>query len=169
MSDASGRRNTSPCLHLLCGLVGSGKSTLARRLEAESPAVRLTLDEWMLRLNPELTVEDTAYGERATVVRSLLGDIAEQVLRTGSDAILDWNSWSRERRADGIARARRAGAEVLLHRLTTSLEESTRRARARTEAGTAYAHTVDLAGNTHLAGLIEEPSEDEGLRLIIYP
>ena len=169
MSDASGRRNTSPCLHLPCGLVGSGKSTLARRLEAESPAVRLTLDEWMLRLNPELTVEDTAYGERATVVRSLLGDIAEQVMRTGSDAILDWNSWSRERRADGIARARRAGAEVLLHRLTTSLEESTRRARARTEAGTAYAHTVDLAGNTHLAGLIEEPSEDEGLRLIIYP
>ena len=123
MSDASGPSTARPRLHLLCGLVGSGKSTLARRLEAEAPAVRLTLDEWMLRLTPELALEDPAYGERAAVVRALLSDIVEQVLRTGSDAILDWNSWSRERRADGIARARRVGAEVLVHRLTTPLEE----------------------------------------------
>ncbi|MDN5726533.1 MAG: ATP-binding protein [Propionibacteriales bacterium] len=32
-------------VHLLCGLNGAGKTTHARRLEAELPAVRFTLDE----------------------------------------------------------------------------------------------------------------------------
>lgn len=157
-----------PTLHLLCGLVGSGKSTLARRLEAEGPAVRLTLDEWMLRLHPDLSLEDPTYGQRATTMRGLLGDLAEQVLRTGSDVVLDWNCWSRSRRAEAIACARRGGAQVVLHRLTTSLEESTRRARVRQEAGTAFSHAVDTAGNAHLAGLLEEPGEDEGLRVVVH-
>lgn len=130
--------------------------------------MRLTLDEWMLRLHPGIELEDPAYGERAGLVRDLLGDVAEQVLRAGTDVVLDWNCWSRERRAEAIARARRAGADVVLHRLTTSLEESTRRAEARRLAGTAYAHPVDLAGNQHLAHLLEEPVEDEGLRLVIH-
>lgn len=43
-------------LHLLYGLSGSGKSTLARTLQAQGPAVRFTLDEWMLRLHPELSI-----------------------------------------------------------------------------------------------------------------
>ena len=158
----------TPTLHLLCGLVGSGKSTLARRLEAERPAVRFTLDEWMLRLHPGLALEDPAYGERATLLRGMLGELAEQVLRTGSDAVLDWNCWSLQRRGEAIDCARRAGAEVVLHRLTTSLEESTRRAQGRQDAGTAFAHAVDRAGNEHLAGLLEEPSEDEGLRLVLH-
>ena len=158
----------SPTLHLLCGLVGSGKSTLARGLEAEGPAVRLTLDEWMMRLHPGLALEDPGYGERATELRGLLAELAAQVLRTGADVVLDWNCWSRQRRAEVIACARRVGAEVVLHRLTTSLEESTRRARARQEAGTAFAHAVDAAGNAYLAGLLEEPREDEGLRLVIH-
>jgi predicted kinase len=39
-----------PTLHLICGLPGSGKSTLARKLEGEKDAVRLTPDEWLMRL-----------------------------------------------------------------------------------------------------------------------
>ncbi len=39
-----------PTPHMVCGLPGSGKSTLARQLEHELDLVRLTPDEWMLRL-----------------------------------------------------------------------------------------------------------------------
>lgn len=154
-----------PRLHLLFGLVGSGKSTLARQLAEETPAVRFTLDEWMLRLYPEVTLDDDAYGEHATGVRELIGDLAEQVLATGTDVVLDWNFWSRERRAWAVRRVQAAGGELVLHRLCTSLEESTRRARAREEAGAPFAHAVDLAGNTHLAALLEEPHESEGLHI----
>ena len=42
----------APTVHLLCGLNGAGKTTLARSLEASLPAVRFSLDDWMLRLHP---------------------------------------------------------------------------------------------------------------------
>ncbi|NJC23977.1 putative kinase [Arthrobacter pigmenti] len=44
----------NPRVHLLCGLNGAGKTTYARQLEHELPAVRFSLDEWMLHLFPEL-------------------------------------------------------------------------------------------------------------------
>ncbi|APX32788.1 hypothetical protein BH708_08705 [Brachybacterium sp. P6-10-X1] len=153
-------------LHLLYGLAGSGKSTLARRLAEEEPAVRFTLDEWMLRLYPDLTIEDPAYGDRAAEVRELIWTVAEQVLRADVDAVLDWNSWSVARRGWALARAAGAGVDVVLHRLSTSLEESTRRAQERENTGTAFAHTVDQAGNEHLASLREEPTPSERLTII---
>lgn len=163
MPDLPRPRSSPPRLHLLFGLVGSGKSTLARRLAEQTPAVRFTLDEWMMRLHPGIGLDEEAYGERAAEVRELIGNLAERVLRTGSDVVLDWNSWSRHRRAWAVARARAVGAEVVLHRLSTSAEESTRRARARQRSGEAFAHAVDAAGNSHRAALLEEPHAEEGL------
>lgn len=168
MSGLPRPRSSPPRLHLLFGLVGSGKTTLARRLAEHTPAVRFTLDEWMMRLHPGIGLEEEAYGERAAEVRDLIGDLAEQVLRTGSDVVLDWNSWSRRRRAWAVAHARAADAEVVLHRLSTSAEESTRRARARQQSGEAFAHAVDAAGNSHLAALLEEPRAEEGLLLCAH-
>lgn len=155
-------------LHLLYGLSGSGKSTLARQLAEQNPAVRFTLDEWMLRLHPELSIDDPSYGERAEVARELIWSIAEQVLRSEVNVVLDWNSWSRARRAWAQERARSVGAEIVLHRLSTSLEESTRRAQLREESGVSFAHRITLEGNQHLAGLLEEPTSDEGLTVLEY-
>ncbi|MGO3478055.1 MAG: AAA family ATPase [Brachybacterium tyrofermentans] len=153
-------------LHLLYGLSGSGKSTLARQLQKRCPAVRFTLDEWMLRLHPELSIDDPAYGDRAEMVRELIWSIAEQVLRSGVDVVLDWNCWSRARRSWARDHAATIGAEVVLHRLSTSLEESTRRAEQREASGATFAHRIDLAGNKHLAGLLEEPTTDEQLTVL---
>ena len=153
-------------LHLLYGLSGSGKSTLARQLQKRCPAVRFTLDEWMLRLHPELSIDDPAYGDRAEMVRELIWSIAEQVLRSGVDVVLDWNSWSRARRSWARDRAATVGAEVVLHRLSTSLEESTRRAEQREETGAEFAHRITRTGNQHLAGLLEEPTADEDLTVL---
>lgn len=153
-------------LHLLYGLVGSGKSTLARDLSETSPAVTFTLDEWMLRLYPHVGLEDADYGELAAEVGELVWSVAAQVLRSDVDVVLDWNSWSVARRRWAVDRARSVGARVVLHRLSTSLEESSRRAQLRTAAGSLHAHDVDRAGNEHLASLFEEPSATEGLLII---
>lgn len=161
-------RGVTGRLHLMYGLSGSGKSTLARHLAEETPAVRFTLDEWMLRLYHELSIEDEAYGQRAAIVRDLIWSLAEQVLRTGTDVVLDWNSWSQARRRWAVEHARRIGADVFLHHLTTSIEESSRRAEIRMESESVFAHPVDRAGNEHLAGLLEEPSIDEGLIIITH-
>src|SRR5215216_3784546 len=39
-----------PNLILVCGLPGSGKTTIARRLEQETGAIRLNVDEWVAAL-----------------------------------------------------------------------------------------------------------------------
>lgn len=155
-------------LHLLYGLAGSGKSTLARELSTEGDAVRFTLDEWMLRLYPDLDFESGEYGHRAGDVRELIWTIAEQVLESGTDVVLDWNSWSRDRRRWAVERASRSGAPVILHRLTASVDLASSRARARTDRRTPFAHPVTRAGNEHLATLLEEPSPAEGLQICTH-
>lgn len=65
------------------GLAGSGKTTRARHLQATRPALRFTLDEWMIRLYPGLSIDDSEYGVQAEGVRDLIWDVAEQGSQSG--------------------------------------------------------------------------------------
>lgn len=153
-------------VHLLYGLAGSGKTTRAHQLARDGLAVRFTLDEWMIQLYPGLAFDDPGYGQRTEVVKDVIWSVAEQVLRTGTDVVLDWNSWSRQRRAWPIQRARSLRAPVTVHCLHTSAVESSARAERRTEDGAAYVHRVTRDDNEHLATLMEPPSEAEGLQVV---
>jgi predicted kinase len=80
-------------LHLLIGPVGAGKTTYAVRKAAASRAVVLDLDSWMVRLfgadpRPQKDVMDW-YLERRDRCRSLIWDVALDVLRCGSDVYLE--------------------------------------------------------------------------------
>lgn len=120
----------------------------------------------MIQLYPLLAFDDPEYGQCAEVVKDVIWSVAEQVLRTGSDVVLDWNSWSNQRRAWAIQRAHCLGAPVTVHCLHTSVGESSARAEQRTEDGIKNAHPVTQGDNEHLATLMEPPSEAEGLRIV---
>ena len=75
-------------VHLVAGLNGAGKSTHARWLAHTCPAVRFTLDEWMLRLH-ENGYDDPRYRELRDGCTDLIWDVAQQVLSTGTDVVLD--------------------------------------------------------------------------------
>src|SRR5206468_2276287 len=79
---------------------------------------------------------------------------ATQVLRTGSDVILDWNQWSRQRRAEWRDRAQASGWAVVLYHLDVSVERAVRRAQERESA---LGHDLDEGGVRHLAALFEPP------------
>jgi hypothetical protein len=151
-------------VHLLAGLNGVGKSTFARQLERDIPAVRFTLDEWVLRLYG-LHYEHPDYAPSAEACKHLIWDTAQQVLATGVDVVLDWNQWSRHRRATWRDKALQAGHYPLLHYLPGSLETALARAEQRRRHGTQGAHVLDEAGIRHLARLFEIPAHDEGLEL----
>jgi hypothetical protein len=154
-------------VHLLYGLVGSGKTTLARALCADGKAVRFTLDEWMIRLYPGLSFYTAEYGNRTVIVKDLIWSVAEQVLRSGVDVVLDWNSWSRERRAWTVQRAAAIPAEVILHRLDASIGQATARAEGRSRDPCAvYVHSIGREGNEHLASIMEPPSKAEGFSIV---
>jgi hypothetical protein len=151
-------------VHLLAGLNGAGKTTYARSLERQLPAVRFTLDEWMLRLY-RLRYDDPAYPAAAESCKELIWDVARQVLSAGTDVVLDWNQWSRARRSVWRDRAVEAGHRILLHYVDVPLDVAVERAEQRGRSGDPGAHVLDAAGVRHLAGIFETPSPDEGLEL----
>lgn len=108
-------------LFLTCGLQGSGKTTLARRLEEEHNALRLTADEWLRHLHPELS-EDELDRLRGRV-EQLQWATALRVLALGCNVVLDWGLWAREERDRYRSQAQAIGARVVLCLLEPSRQE----------------------------------------------
>jgi predicted kinase len=69
-----------PIAHLVHGYLAAGKKTFARRLAAETGAIRLSEDEWYLRLytdgTPTEHLDDVLYRR----LRSQLDDLWPQLL-----------------------------------------------------------------------------------------
>lgn len=107
---------------MICGLPGSGKTTLAAKMENEQRVLRLTPDEWIVRMNEE----GHKKGKRR-LVESLQFDVALKALRLGVDVVLENGFWYRQEREHYRARAVSVGAEVKLHFLDISKDELKRR------------------------------------------
>lgn len=142
----------------MCGIVGSGKSTLARELARDLPALRLSRDEWMLRLFG-FAYDDPAYVAALAPCTELLWDIAAGALAAGASVVLDWNHWSRERRADSLARCKKIGVAMSLHYVDVPVDTAILRGLSRTDD---FSHRLDEAGVRHSAAILEAPTDDEG-------
>lgn len=101
-------------LHLMVGLPCSGKTTLARKLEVERSALRLTPNEWQLRLFGQ-DAEAPEHDARHSLIEGMLWDVASRALALGTNVILDFGFWAREEREDFRARAQRLGARSEVH------------------------------------------------------
>src|SRR4030042_4807284 len=101
-------------LHLMVGLPCSGKTTLAQRLESEKAALRLTPDEWQVRLFGQ-DAEESEHNARHELIEGILWNIASRVLVLGTNVILDFGFWAREEREDFRLRAKQLGASRGVH------------------------------------------------------
>lgn len=99
-------------LFLTCGLPGAGKTTLAKRLEREQLALRLTADEWLRRLHPDLASAEL--DRLRGPIEQLQWDLVRRALERGCNVVLDWGFWSREERDRYRQEARALGARVVL-------------------------------------------------------
>lgn len=109
-------------LHLMVGLPCSGKTTLARQLEHKFSALRLTPDEWHIRLFGQDATEKE-HDARHELVEALLWEVAERVLALGVDVILDVGYWVISQRDDFRARAAKLKVGFRVHYLEASYEE----------------------------------------------
>lgn len=148
-------------IHLLAGLNGAGKTTLAKELATSLPGVRFSLDEWMLRLHG-LAFDDDGYAALADRCRELIWDTAAQVLAADVDVILDWNMWSRKRRADAVRRAGALGVRPQLHYVMVPLDVAVAQAQQRSDPAS---HRLTAREVEHMVELFEEPQPDEGFTL----
>jgi hypothetical protein len=113
-------------LHLMVGLPCSGKTTLAQKLESEQSALRLTTDEWHVRLFGQ-DVEEPEHDVRHNLIETMLWNIANRALVLGTNVILDFGFWAREEREDCRSRAKQLGASSEVHFLDVSEDELMRR------------------------------------------
>ena len=113
-------------LHLMVGLPCAGKTTLAQKLEFEKAALRLTPDEWHVRLFGQ-DAEDPEHDAKHTLIMDLLWNVASRALVLGTNVILDFGFWAREEREDYRLRAKQLGASNEVHFLDVSDVELLRR------------------------------------------
>ena len=118
-------------LHLMVGLPCSGKTTLARQPEVERSALRLTPDEWQLRLYGQ-DVHAPEHNARHDLIETLLWGLAASVFLLGTSLILDFGFWARDQREDFLrSRAKKSGAGSKMHFLNVPEDELLRRLAAR--------------------------------------
>ena len=147
-------------LHLMVGLPCSGKTTLAHQLESERSALRLTPDEWHLRLFGQ-DVEEPEHDARHNLIEALLWDVAARALALGTNVILDFGFWSRDEREDFRARARQLGASSEVHFLDVPEAELLRRLAARNSQTAPGAYRIPEELMKAWIALFQAPDLDE--------
>ena len=154
-------------LHLMVGLPCSGKTTLARQLETKYSALRLTTDEWHIRLfgndyGDNMTESDEAeHDSRHDSVESIMWDVAARVLVLGVDVILDFGCWVRSQRDEFRSRAGNLGADFRIHFADAREEVLFERLKARNDMRTGGTFFIPEAKLKEWIQIFEPPSSEE--------
>jgi predicted kinase len=154
-------------LHLIVGLPCSGKTTLARQLEAKYSALRLTTDEWHVRLfghdywDDMTEAEERTHDSRHESVESIMWDVAARVLVLGVDVILDFGCWVRSERDEFRSRTRALGADFKIHFVDVPEEVLFERLKARNQMQAAETFFIPKAKLEEWIQIFEPPSSEE--------
>ena len=147
-------------LHLMVGLPCSGKTTLAQKLEHELPALRLTPDEWHIRLFGQ-DAEESEHDARHSLIEAMLWNIASRALELGTNVILDFGFWAREEREDYRSRAKQLGASSEVHYLDVSEDELLRRLEERNSRPSQESFIIPKEAMKPWIAFFQKPTLDE--------
>lgn len=108
-------------VYIICGFIGAGKTTFAKKLEEKTGAVRITKDEWSIRLiGNDPTIDGYAEWDRKII--GLSRDFAFYLAEKGSDVIMDEGFWEKETRDEMSRRIAAIGAKAVMYYLETPME-----------------------------------------------
>lgn len=112
-----------PIAYVICGFIGSGKTTFARKLEKEKGAIRITKDEWIIKIFGNKITSDNKFAEYDKKVTELAKHIAFKILESGSDVIIDEGFWAKSQRDDLKKKILDLGAKPILYYVEYSVEK----------------------------------------------
>ncbi len=150
-------------LHLMVGLPCSGKTPLAKELEHDRSALRLTPDEWHLRLYGQDAIEPE-HDARHNLIEALLWNVASRALVLGTNVILDFGFWAREEREDFRSRAKQLGASSEIHFLDVSEDELLRRLKERNSQPSQMSFYIPEKMMQPWIAFFQRPTPDELIR-----
>ena len=108
-------------VYLICGFIGAGKTTFAKTLEERTGAVRITKDEWSIRLIGSDPAFD-GYAEWDAKIIELSRDFALYLAEKRIDVIMDEGFWGKGEREDLRRRVSAIGAEAVVYYVDTPIE-----------------------------------------------
>lgn len=109
-----GNESRKPIAYLIMGFICSGKTTYAKKLEKKTHSIRITKDEWLIKLiGNDPTVAD--FEDLDNRITDLSMDIALLLLSNGLDVIIDDGFWVRNQRDDIRNKIKQIGATYQLH------------------------------------------------------
>ena len=146
-------------LFITCGLQGAGKTTLAKSLEREHHALRLTADEWLHELHPDLT--GVALDALRDPIERVQWRIALRMLESGCNVVLDWGMWSRQERDHFRSEAQGLGSHVVLCLLDPPIEDLWQRLSKRNDEPPAGTFHISKAEFEKACMLFERPTAEE--------
>jgi predicted kinase len=147
----------------MVGLPFSGKTTLARKLERECSALRLTPDEWHVRLFGQ-DAEEPEHNARHSLIEALLWNIARRALELDTNVILDFGFWAQEEREDYRLRAKQLGAGSEVHFLNVSEDELLRRLEERNTKSSEESFYISAEMMKPWIEFFQKPTPDELVR-----
>lgn len=110
--------------------MGFGKTTLAKRLAKTIPAVRLTHDDLMVKLYGR-NMPYAEFHPNYDKVDTVLWDLAEKIIKTGTDVIMDYGFWSHSDRDMAYQKAKKITDNVLFHYVYCDMSLAKKRILAR--------------------------------------
>ena len=147
---------------LLCGKIASGKSVYAKKLCEREKAVLLSADELVLSiLGGELGEKHDEITQR---VQAYLFNKSLDILRAGSNVLLDWGFWTKERRQAARDFYESRGVDCEFHYTDVPDEVWRRNIEIRNRAvlaGEAEAYYMDEGLMLKLQSLFEAPEKEE--------
>jgi predicted kinase len=151
--------------HLIHGFVGTGKTTYAVKLEKEVPAIRFSIDEWIILLYGQNPHKES-FPEHYSRVEALIWQVASRCLLLGQDVVMDFGFWSRVSRDAARQRVRDTGADSILYWVSCGEDTMRERVLHRTAALPGHALYIDDSAIREFYQRFEPLGDDEPHRLV---
>jgi predicted kinase len=158
--------NKQPIAYIICGFIGSGKTTFARKLEKETGAIRITKDEWIIKIFGNKITSDKNFERFDNNITELTRDFALKILKAGKDVIIDEGFWVKSQRDDIKKKILQVGAKPIFYYVECSIEKMKARVINRSKSLTTDSFEINEEMFDKYLKYWEPPTKEEGILFV---
>ena len=152
--------------YVICGFIGAGKTTFARKLEKETGAIRVTKDEWIIKIFGNKITSDNTFAEYDKRITELAKNIAFKILKSGRDVIIDEGFWVKSQRDDIKKKIINVGARPIFYYVECPIEKMKERVINRSKSPTTDSFEINEEMFDRYLKYWQAPDESEDVIVI---
>ena len=152
--------------YVICGFIGAGKTTFARKLEKQTGAIRVTKDEWIIKIFGNKITLDNNFEVYDKNITKLATDIAFKILKAGKDVIIDEGFWVKSQRDDIKKKILQVGAKPIFYYVESSVEKMKERVINRSKNPTKDSFEISEEMFNSYLKYWQAPDESENVKVV---